>query len=42
MNGDDSELTTICSKLKMQSADDKYYDTDVFKGGGQIVPPPWI
>ena len=42
MNKNYSELTTICSQLKIQSADGKYYDTDVFKGGGQIVPPPWI
>ncbi len=40
MNKNYSELTTICSQLKIQSADGKYYDTDVFKGGGQIVPPP--
>ena len=41
----DSELTTICSQLKMQSADGKFYNTDVANTEGllriiQSVPSP--
>jgi len=40
-----SELTTICSQLKMQSADGKYYNTDVADTKGilriiQSIPSP--
>jgi len=42
---DNSELTTICSQLKMQSADGKFYNTDVANTEGllriiQSIPSP--
>ena len=42
---DTSELTTICSQLKMQSADGKFYNTDVANTEGllriiQSIPSP--
>jgi len=42
---EDSELTTICSQLKMQSADGKFYNTDVANAEGllriiQSIPSP--
>ena len=42
---ENSELTTICSQLKMQSADGKFYNTDVANTEGllriiQSVPSP--
>jgi hypothetical protein len=42
---EDSELTTICSQLKMQSTDGKFYNTDVANTEGllriiQSVPSP--
>lgn len=42
---EDSELTTICSQLKMQSSDGKFYNTDVANAEGlfriiQSVPSP--
>ena len=45
LNKEGSELTTICSQLKMQSADGKFYNTDVLDTKGilrliQTVPSP--
>jgi len=42
---EDSELTTICSQLKMQSDDGKFYNTDVANTEGllriiQSIPSP--
>lgn len=45
LNKEGSELTTICSQLKMQSSDGKFYNTDVLDTKGilrliQTVPSP--
>ena len=45
LNKEGSELTTICSQMKMQSSDGKFYNTDVLDTKGilrliQTVPSP--
>jgi hypothetical protein len=40
LKAEGNETVTICHSLKMKASDGKFYNNDVFKGGGQIVPHP--
>ena len=39
LKAEGNETVTNCHSLKIEAADGNFYNNDVFKGGGQIVPP---